>query len=227
MRNVCSPSEADNKSCLLCSLLLSLALHGFLFLLPAREMARGSLGASHPSKTTVLQVQLRLASAQSAPISISDSISPTIRPSVLQPEATVDTQGVEGLIPVSIPVPSSKLSFHPVLLNGEVLEEGARMFPPDLAVRVVVEVLINHEGRVERVWQQGDLNPFSLWLGEVLMTQIRFRPAELDGELVSTVLRLEFNLAADMPVAPEAYGTSNQETNKLNHNNFSSPPHLP
>lgn len=185
--------------------LLSIGLHGLLCLIPARETMSGAAGsAAVQGGGAVLVVRFRHPVQQPAPLAAA-MLSSLPAPARV-PAPAVAARSEENL--VALPVPASELSFHPVLLNGEVLEDGATVFPPELSAQVVVEVLVNKEGRVERVWQQGELNAFALWLGEQLMTQVRFRPAESEGRQVPTVLRMEFNLMPNVqpPQRQEAQG---------------------
>jgi len=65
-----------------------------------------------------------------------------------------------------------------------------------MSAKVVVDVLLSKEGRVERVWQKGELNAFALWLGEQLMTQVRFRPARVRRQTSSYHLAHGIQLGA-------------------------------
>jgi len=184
-------------------LLLSIGLHGLLFLIPARETTGSpAWSAAVPGGGAVLVVRFRHSRPLPPPLS-ADTLSSLPAPEFEHaPGVAAQTEGDS----LALPVPASELSLHPVLLNGEVLEDGAVVFPPELSARVVVDVLVNKEGRVERVWQQGELNTFALWLGEQLMTRVRFRPAESGGRRVPTVLRMEFNLMPTSMQAPQVAG---------------------
>lgn len=192
---------------LLCCLLLSLGLHGLFFLIPGVPVRSGDAwSAAGQGGGSVLVVQLRQSSPRTTQMDagmLSDMPIPE-----LEPAPAMLAQAKEN--PVAMPIPASELSLHPVLLNGEVLESGAVVFPPEMSAKVVVDVLLSKEGRVERVWQKGELNAFALWLGEQLMTQVRFRPAESEGKRVPTILRMEFNLAPATSVAPKEGGKVTQ-----------------